>query len=789
MLLERIASGGMAEVYRAKASGAGGFEKELAVKRILPSYTNNDDFRRMFEYEARLSSQLTHANIVQIYDFVKAGDTYLLSMEFVDGKNLRQVVNKVKKNNFILPIELSVFIINEVCKGLEYAHSKKDSISGKSLNVIHRDMSPQNIMLSYDGAVKIVDFGIAKAKDRVDETRSGVIKGKFGYMSPEQANGIPVDHRSDIFSTGIILFELLTGKRLFATDNDLATLKLIQECVIPSPVRINPKIPVELEKILLKALTKDLKLRYQSAGSFHRNLQEFLNKNYSTLTQNDVANVLGKVFANEISAEKKRFEAIHRQSIPFSQQNEAKASPEDLGEIEDALDEEVTKSEYESDTAVTFGEEVSQKVDKTTEDRQSTVAATKKVAAEKTEISVDHADATLAQGDPTFAEPKSFDKTEIKTPTPVAVEEKAESIKVAETPVEEKKSEKSIELEDGDTSPEAMPVLNQDTVVTGSEVDDILDDVTGETNVTEPPVDEITEKPTRRRDRSISLMNSYARKEPQINTRTPTNSSTQSSFIMDPAPNASDTEPPRSRNGLDLQIERPKRSRAPQRPTERFDEQPRRSSGAPFFLLVFVALGLTAYMYRLLFTKSVVPTVAQMIEPRDVTNAAKPSIEPNTIPTAPPEGECVVRIDSDPAGGKVYINGNLKGKTPISVSVKCAKDLNLEMRNEGYENINENVFIRNRENKLFKSMKKIPMGEVELVLSRNAEVSLDGEIVGEAMANQSFVVKMKAGVRHRLRFKNDIFGVDTFEDVLVEEGFRPKKILRLEESRRKPTGK
>src|SRR6185295_4837562 len=144
-----------------------------------------------------------------------------------------------------LPIELSVYVINEVSKGLEYAHSKKDSVTGKSLNIIHRDMSPQNIMISYDGAVKIVDFGIAKAKDRVDETRSGVIKGKFGYMSPEQANGLSIDHRSDIFSTGIILFELITNKRLFSAENDMATLKLIQECIIPTPTRINPKVPAE----------------------------------------------------------------------------------------------------------------------------------------------------------------------------------------------------------------------------------------------------------------------------------------------------------------------------------------------------------------------------------------------------------------------------------------------------------------------------------------------------------------------------------------------------------------
>src|SRR4051812_33982048 len=169
-------------------------------------------------------------------------------------------------------------------------------------------MSPQNIMLSYEGAVKIVDFGIAKAKDRVDETRSGVIKGKFGYMSPEQANGESVDHRTDIFSTGIILFELLTGKRLFAAESDMATLRQIQDCVIPQPSRLNPKIPAELEKILLKALAKDIKLRYQNAGHFHRALLEFLNKHYPAYTAREAAELLSRTFAEEIVAEKRRFE-------------------------------------------------------------------------------------------------------------------------------------------------------------------------------------------------------------------------------------------------------------------------------------------------------------------------------------------------------------------------------------------------------------------------------------------------------------------------------------------------
>jgi serine/threonine-protein kinase len=212
LLLERLATGGMAEVYRAKSTGASGFEKHLAIKRILPDHLEDDTFRRMFETEARIGSSLQHSNIVQILDFVKFGETFLLVMEFVNGKNLRQVVNKLKKLQYSLPIECTLFIINETCKGLDYAHSKKDDFTGQPQNIIHRDMSPQNIMLSYDGSVKIVDFGIANWKDKLEQTKSGVIKGKFGYMSPEQAAGEPITHLTDLFSTGIIFWELVSNQ-------------------------------------------------------------------------------------------------------------------------------------------------------------------------------------------------------------------------------------------------------------------------------------------------------------------------------------------------------------------------------------------------------------------------------------------------------------------------------------------------------------------------------------------------------------------------------------------------
>ena len=421
LLLERLAMGGMAEVYRAKASGAGGFEKQLAIKRILPNYSQNDEFRRMFEYEARLSSMLTHSNIVQVYDFVKSGDTYLLALEYIDGKNLRQFLNKAKKIKFYVPIEFGTFIINEVCKGLEYAHKKKDDLTGRPLNIIHRDMSPQNVMFSYEGSVKIVDFGIAKAKDRVDETRSGVIKGKFGYMSPEQANGEPIDHRTDIFSTSIILYELLTAKRLFFSENDMATLKLIQECMIPPPSRSNPKITAELEKIILKGLTRDPNLRYQSAGEMHRVLQEYLNKYYPKLNQKDLSDAVQLVFKDEILQEKKRFEEIHRQSIPFSQGGANRKG--EMGELEEEIEGSITRSEVEQDTDVTYVGDEESEGDLNLRDpdsvRDTQIPSGGDSDAESTLRAAENGESTLAN--PTDA---STDKTRLE---PIVLDEEPDS--------------------------------------------------------------------------------------------------------------------------------------------------------------------------------------------------------------------------------------------------------------------------------------------------------------------------------------------------------------------------
>lgn len=312
-LLQKLGEGGMAEVYLAKTSGPGGFEKYVAVKRILPTYAGDTEFLKLFEYEARLSSLLSHANIVHIYDFAHIDDAYLLVMEHVAGKNLLQIIRKLATFEEKLPLEVILYVISEVCRGLEYAHSRKDEKSNASLNIVHRDISPKNIMISYDGAVKILDFGIAKARDRTHMTRTGGLRGTLDYMAPEIVNGGEVDLRGDIFSLAVIMYELISGEGLFKSENILQGLHLIKECKLPKERVAKLNLAPDLKGILLKALSKDPRDRYQHAGDMLADLQTYVNQNYSGLSHQKISHLVKELFAGEIQGEKMALEAIEAQ--------------------------------------------------------------------------------------------------------------------------------------------------------------------------------------------------------------------------------------------------------------------------------------------------------------------------------------------------------------------------------------------------------------------------------------------------------------------------------------------
>ena len=274
-LIELIATGGMAEVYRARMSGVEGFQKIVAIKRILPHMTDNDEFVTMFVDEAKVAAQLQHPNIIHIYDLGKIERSYYIAMEYIDGKDLRSILRTLEERHSRLPIGLALFIASRLAEALEYAHRKRD-LQGRSLGLVHRDVSPQNVLISYDGDIKLCDFGIAKAASKASHTRSGALKGKLQYMSPEQAWGKDIDNRSDIFSLGLVLYEMLTGRKAFAGDSELSILEQVRAPRIVPPREYDPAIPPEVERVVMIALKESRDERFQGAAELGADLGNML---------------------------------------------------------------------------------------------------------------------------------------------------------------------------------------------------------------------------------------------------------------------------------------------------------------------------------------------------------------------------------------------------------------------------------------------------------------------------------------------------------------------------------
>ncbi|MFU8802697.1 MAG: serine/threonine protein kinase [Bradymonadaceae bacterium] len=290
-VLERIDAGGMAEVFKANSTSLQGFQKLVAIKRILPHLTQNQRFVRMFLDEAKVSLHLNHTNTVQVFDLGIADGTYFIVMEFVDGTNLKNICEYMRRQNQTMPVEQAVFIAIEVCKGLTHAHDKHDQ-AGKPLSIVHRDISPPNVLISRAGEVKITDFGLAKAKSQAEHTDPGVVKGKFGYLSPEAAHGEDVDGRTDIFAVGILLWEMLAGRRLFLGDTDYDTLQQVRSAKIPPVSKLRSDVPTELDDVLARGLTRDIYGRYQSAGDFAKDLARFLFSYGQVVTNYDIADTV-----------------------------------------------------------------------------------------------------------------------------------------------------------------------------------------------------------------------------------------------------------------------------------------------------------------------------------------------------------------------------------------------------------------------------------------------------------------------------------------------------------------
>ncbi|MCE9669039.1 protein kinase [Myxococcus stipitatus] len=272
-LLRKIASGGMGQVFLAREHGTG-FERLVVLKLILPHLAEDDEFLSMFLDEAGLVARLTHPNLITILDLTQIEGRHCLAMEYVQGDDVRRLDKFARAQNKPLSVGLILRVIADAAAGLHYAHQARDP-QGRPMHLVHRDVSPQNILVGFDGGVKVIDFGVAKAATSSANTATGVLKGKYPYMSPEQAGGLPMDARSDQFALGVVMWELLTGKRLFKGDSDLMTLRLVKDCQVPKPSQLNPKLPPGLDEVVLKALAPTPEERYPDCGAFRLALEDY----------------------------------------------------------------------------------------------------------------------------------------------------------------------------------------------------------------------------------------------------------------------------------------------------------------------------------------------------------------------------------------------------------------------------------------------------------------------------------------------------------------------------------
>lgn len=304
-LLRRIAAGGMGEIWLARTRGAADFEKTCIIKTILSHLSEEHEFVEKFLDEGRLVVKLVHGNIVPVFDLGQEEDTYYLAMEYIPGRDLREVLKRSKSRKKLMPVEMAMQIISDVCKGLYYAHQKTDE-DGRSLQIVHRDISPSNVLISSEGEVKIIDFGIARARGRLSKTVSGRIQGKFCYMSPEQASGKSLDARSDIFSTGVVLYELLTGFRPFEGESDMESLDLVRNANFDPPSTLRPEISPELDEIVARALAKDPQERFQSAEEMHLELMQELYGTGKAPSARAIADWIGELFPEGLEREELR---------------------------------------------------------------------------------------------------------------------------------------------------------------------------------------------------------------------------------------------------------------------------------------------------------------------------------------------------------------------------------------------------------------------------------------------------------------------------------------------------
>lgn len=302
-LLKRLGGGGMGEVYLSRHQAMGGFDKLCVVKMLLPSLAEDEQFASMFLDEAQLAARLNHPNVCQVFDVGRVDDSLYMAMEHVSGDDLFGLQRTLRDMGVAMPPAFAARIAADAAAGLQHAHKLTDA-NGRPLDLIHRDISPPNVLVTFEGEVKIIDFGLAKAAGRATQTKDGVLKGKFAYMSPEQVSGEALDHRSDLFALGVVLHELLTGARLFKRQGDMQTLAAVNECLVAPPSKLNSEVPPELDAVVLKALARNRNDRYRDAQAFRFALEEWLRTSREPASNVHVAKFMQQLYKDRIDHEK-----------------------------------------------------------------------------------------------------------------------------------------------------------------------------------------------------------------------------------------------------------------------------------------------------------------------------------------------------------------------------------------------------------------------------------------------------------------------------------------------------
>lgn len=388
LILDHLVDGGMAKICRARFLGEQA-DKIVAIKMVQPQFSNDESFKTMFMDEIKLTFGLLHPNIVQTYDYGMHNGQLYVAMEYCDGRNLKEYLDKLRERKFVFPVEISVYIITQVCQGLHYSHTFTDKLTGKKANIIHRDISPHNLMLTYDGAIKVIDFGIAKAETNSEATQAGTIKGKLSYLAPEYLDGLELDARYDEFAVGITLWEMLCSRKLFKASNDLAVLKKIQECKIPPPSSINPNVPKELDEIVLKALAKDRSKRFDDLDKLNRALIKFLYATYPDFNATDLSYFAKELFKEEIKRDREKLFEFGKvdlnpylEELKREQAGQSKGKTASPGAETDSISTGISEEELQKKVENTFdfGFEEDQKSDSKSSTRRKATGSRSKAA-------------------------------------------------------------------------------------------------------------------------------------------------------------------------------------------------------------------------------------------------------------------------------------------------------------------------------------------------------------------------------------------------------------------------